>query len=133
MSLSQIRSRIQVLERQFADAIAVVRARRVAEDLCHQWARSVAEEQPLPTDFEFCQKLPDAGIRNGNWHALHRYIVRCHDNNECPTPWEVLKAFLPRARRKGILDVAFRSDPRPDDSDGYRPGEPRTIAFPILG
>ena len=132
MSLSHIRSRIEALERKFADAITVVRARRVAEEMCHQWARNVAERQPLPEEFEFCRKLPDAGIASGDWFALRRYVARRLENNDFPNPWDMLKVFLPGAKRRVIINAAFRSDARPDESDGYRPGEPSTIAFPIL-
>ncbi len=52
MTLAQIRQRVNTLNRKFALALSVVRARRVAERACLEWNRRLRRRQtparPLP-------------------------------------------------------------------------------------
>ncbi len=84
MSLAQIRSRVRTLQRRFALALSVVRARRVAERLCQDWTADHADGKPLPDPFQAVAKVREAGIRNAAFIDFQRYIRSCVDDNRCP-------------------------------------------------
>ena len=48
MSLSQIRNRIEALERKLALPLAIVRLRPLAEAICDDWAVALAAHKPVP-------------------------------------------------------------------------------------
>lgn len=130
MSLSQIRNRVNCLQRQFAVALSVVRARRVAEDVCSQWRTAHIEHQPLPDEFEVTGKVREAGISGGNWMGLHRYILECQDQGRQPEPRDFLRSLLPRA--SSLIQVALRFDPFPEDTNACKPLPYNGAVFPIM-
>lgn len=115
MSLSQIRNRVDALQRKFALALSVVRARRVAEDLCHQWAVARADGKPLPNPFDMVKKVNKVGIRNAALIDFQGYIRRCLDGNKCPEPRGFLDSLLPRASTAGLVRAALCWDAPPRD------------------
>ncbi len=110
MTLSQIRSRVNTLQRRYALALSVVRARRVAEQLCNQWDRDLSEGKSLPDPSQVVQKVKEAGIRNAAFMGLHNYIQTCADGNKCPNPRDFLDSLLPRASTAGLVREAMRWD-----------------------
>ena len=115
MSLAQIRSRVRTLQRRFALALSVVRARRVAERLCQGWTADHADGKPLPDPFKAVAKVREAGIRNAAFIDFQRYIRSCVDENRCPEPRGFLESLLPRASNAGLVRAALHWDARPRD------------------
>ena len=114
MSLTQIRSRIQALQRRYALPLAVIRLRPYATQFCHQWAVAQDQQQPLPETPAFIRKLADAGFRLTTFMYLHHHFERHLSNNTCPNPKGIISALLPHAAaREGIIDAVFRWDPYP--------------------
>ena len=48
MTLSQIRNRVQALQRKYAKELAVYRLRRMAEEIFHDWKRHRCRRQGGP-------------------------------------------------------------------------------------
>ncbi len=113
MTLAQIRSRVRTLQRRFALALSVVRARRVAERLCQGWTADHADGKPLPDPFQAVAKVREAGIRNAAFIDFQRYIRSCVDDNRCPEPRGFLESLLPRASNAGLVRAALHWDARP--------------------
>ena len=68
MTLSQIRNRVQVLQRKFALELTVIRLRPYAAEFCQQWTVAKANQQPLSKPHPFIIKLADAGFRFPQFH-----------------------------------------------------------------
>ena len=116
MSLTQIRSRIQALQRRYALPLAVIRLRPYATQFCHQWATAQDQQQPLPETPAFIRKLADAGFRLTTFMYLHHHIERHLSNNTCPNPKGIISALLPHAAaREGIIDAIFHWDHAPQE------------------
>ena len=116
MSLTQIRNRIQALQRRYALPLAVIRLRPYATQFCHQWAVAQDQQQPLPDTPAFIRKLADAGFRLTTFMYLHHHIERHLSNNTCPNPKGIISALLPHAAaREGIIDAVFRWDHAPQE------------------
>ena len=52
MSLSEIQRSVNSLKRRLALPIAVIRMRRVVDDVCDQWGAAQAGGKPLPRPFQ---------------------------------------------------------------------------------
>ena len=116
MSLTQIRNRIQALQRRYALPLAIIRLRPYATQFCHQWAVAQDQQQPLPETPAFIRKLADAGFRLTTFMYLHHHIERHLSNNTCPNPKGIISALLPHAAaREGIIDAVFRWDHAPQE------------------
>ena len=110
MSLSEIQRSVNSLKRRLALPIAVIRMRRVVDDVCDQWGAAQADGKPLPRPFQVVTSVLRAGCRHGEPMALGRYIRRCLDENENPDPHDMVRALLPRAARLGLVAAHFRYD-----------------------
>ena len=116
MSLTQIRSRIQALQRRYALPLAVIRLRPYATQFCRQWAMAQDRQQPLPETPPFIRKLAGAGFRLPTFMYLHHHIKRHLSNNTCPNPKGIISALLPHAAaREGIIDAIFHWDHAPQE------------------
>ena len=116
MPLTQIRNRIQALQRRYALPLAVIRLRPYATQFCDQWAVARDSHQPLPETHPFIRKLADAGFRLPTFMYLHHHIKRHLSNNTCPNPKGIISALLPRAAaREGIIDAIFHWDHAPQE------------------
>ena len=80
LTLSQIRNRVQVLQRKFALELTVIRLRPYATEFCQQWAVAKANQQPaLQASPLYHQARRCAGFRFPNFIDLHDYIKRKED------------------------------------------------------
>ena len=84
MSMRQIEARIAVLQRRFADSLAVVRARRVAEEFCDKWAAAKDKKKSLPSITDAVPMLRQAGVRNTTLIDLNQYFGSCRNDDRCP-------------------------------------------------
>ena len=86
MNLSQIRNRIEALERRFALPLTAVRLRPHATLFCDQWAIARDRKQPLPEPPHFIHTLADAGFRLPTYTNLSLFLERHRENDTCPSP-----------------------------------------------
>ena len=110
MSLSEIRRTVQSLRRQLALPLAVIRARRITERVCHRWDVLRDQGQPLPGPFDALREINEERCPPADFMALNRYIRRCHERDEFPDAKEMVLAMLPRAARHGLVHHCFRWD-----------------------
>lgn len=114
MTLSQIRNRVQTLQRKYGLALAVIRLRPYAEQFCDQWEIAKANRQPLPQSHPFILRLANAGFRCATFTALDKYICGPYPQ-PYPTPRGIITALFPRAASTGIMDDILFGDLNPDD------------------
>ena len=133
MSLAQIRSRVRTLQRRFALALSVVRARRVAERLCQGWTADHADGKPLPDPFQAVAKVREAGIRNAAFIDFQRYIRSCVDDNRCPRAPRIPRIPVapglqrrPRPRRPAL------GRPPPELTGRAIPSHTPEAAYPVF-
>ncbi len=130
MSLTQIRSRIQVLQRRYALPLAVIRLRPYATQFCHQWAVAQDRQQPLPETPAFIRKLADAGFRLTTFMYLHHHLKRLRERNSCPQPRGVVAALLPDPAARDIIDAIFHWDHPPECGPTTTPNAPMLCFSP---
>ena len=123
MSIARLRNQLEALERKLALPLAVVRAKRVAQDICDHWAKAQAENKPLPTPFEVVQMAREAGIRYASFMDLNLYIQRCLKEKRSPEPEGFLHSVLPRASANGMVRAAMQRDSAFSDRTPRRAGE----------
>ena len=111
MTLTQIRNRVQALQRRYALPITVIRLRPYATQFCDQWALAQDRKEPLPETHPFVIKLADAGIRLPTFGLLIHYFRRHREANTCPHPKTLVAALLPKPASRSIIDAIFQWDP----------------------
>ena len=113
MTLSQIRSRIEALQRRFAVPLAALRLRRISEQICDEWSVAAAGNMPLPGTQSIIRRISGTGLRFNTFAQLHSYIERCRAANECPEPRSVATVLFPKAAANGIMHAIFQWDLNP--------------------
>ena len=111
MTLTQIRNRVQALQRRYALPLTVIRLRPYATQFCDQWAVAQDRKEPLPETHPFVIKLADAGIRLPTFGLLIHYFRRHREANTCPQPSSIVSALLPKPASRPIIDSIFQWDP----------------------
>ena len=110
MNLSQIRNRIEALERRFALPLTAVRLRPHATLFCDQWAIARGCKQTLPETPGFIHTLADAGFRLPTYTNLSLFLERHRENNTCPMPSQIVSTLLPGQKARKIINALFRFD-----------------------
>ena len=111
MSLTQIRQRLNTLKRKFALPLAILRLRRQAEKLCHQWAIARADQHPIPEPHTLVQQITHAIRLPLTTHRhLHSYLERARNQNTHPDPYEIARTLLPQQAASGLLPHFFHYD-----------------------
>ena len=124
MNLSQIRNRIEALERRFALPLTAVRLRPHATLFCDQWAIARGCKQTLPETPGFIHTLADAGFRLPTYTNLSLFLERHRENNTCPLPSQIVSTLLPGQKARKIINALFRIDPPAED-----PPHPPLLCF----
>ena len=130
MSIARLRNQLEALERKLALPLAVIRAKRVAQDICDHWAKAQADQKPLPTPFEVVQMAREAGIRYASFMDLNLYIQRCLKEKRSPEPEGFLHSVLPRASANGMVRAAMQRDSASSDPSPRRSGETPKPLYP---
>ena len=103
MSLAEIRHSVAALKRKLAKELRLVRARRVANEYCDQWA-NLMRCKKLPSDpFRLLAKLLKHTTCAGRFSAAHAYLSQCRRNRHLPQPDDLLLRLLPGEVSLGIL------------------------------
>ena len=110
MSLRELRCTVNALKRKLALPLAVINARRAAEEACDQWHAAQQNGNPPPADFDIVAMFRNHRCRFGEFHALHSYIRRHLESGESPQPDHMVRALLPRANKLGLVYQCFRYD-----------------------
>ena len=111
MTLSQIRNRVQALQRRYGLPITVIRLRPYATQFCDQWAIAQDRKEPLPETPVFIRKLADSGFHLTTFMYLHHHLERHREANTCPKPSSIVAALLPDPKSRPIIDAVFLWDP----------------------
>ena len=92
MTISQIRTRINSLNRRFARELAIIKLRRIAESVADDWDPDQPSE---PADV--IQRVVKAGFRLNTFARLSRYLNDTRRQGEVPYPNTMVLNLLPWA------------------------------------
>ena len=92
MTISQLRRRIDALKRKFARELAIIKARRIAETVAHDWKPS----QP-PDPSHVVKRFADSGFRLPTFTRLSRYLKDARRQGEVLDPESIVLELLPWA------------------------------------
>ena len=95
-SLSQLRRRVDALQRKLALPLAVVRLRPLAEDFINEWDVARFDKKPLPETHPFILRIAQHGFRFNTFMALHHYLEGCRSGNTIPHCYGIIAALLPQ-------------------------------------
>ena len=97
MTLSQIRTQIQALQRKYAKELLIYRLRRQADQVYNHWARAVGDRQEPPQPHSIIRKFAAAGFFLPTYNSLHRYLADLRKEGQIPEPRRIVLALLPWA------------------------------------
>ena len=111
MSISQLRRRVDALKRRFALELAIIKLRRIAQDISDNWIPSE------PTDpARVIDRIVKAGFRLDTFVRLRRYLDDIQREGAVPNPNIIVRKLLPWAEHHRY-DELFRWDlPAPEAS-----------------
>ena len=112
-TLSEIRREIRALQRKYHKEISLYRMRRVTEEVHHDYARAVAEQQDPPKPLEVIRRIADKGFRLTTWLHLHNYLDKVREQGDIPEPRRMLLALLPWAWESKYDHLLMRELPPP--------------------
>ena len=92
MTLSQIRRRVDALKRRFARELAIIRLRRIAEAVAHDWD---PDQPPEPADV--IGRITRAGFRLPTFINLRRCLDDTRRREDVPEPETIVLSLLPWA------------------------------------
>ena len=92
MTISQLRRRVNALNRRFAPELAIIKLRRIAESVADDWDPS---EPPEPADV--IRRIADAGFRLPTFVRLSRYLKDTRRQGDVPEPESIVLDLLPWA------------------------------------
>ena len=112
-TLSEIRREIRALQRKYHKEISLYRMRRVTEEVHHDYARAVADQQEPPKPLEVIRRVADKGFRLNTWLHLHNYLDKVREQGDIPEPRRMLLALLPWAWETKYDHLLMRELPPP--------------------
>ena len=112
-TLSEIRREIRALQRKYHRELTIYRMRRVTEEVHHDYARAVADQQEPPKPLEVIRKIADKGFRLNTWMHLHNYLDKVREQGDIPEPRRMLLALLPWAWESKYDHLLMRELPPP--------------------
>ncbi len=92
MTISQIRRRVNALNRRFAPELAIIRLRRLAQAVSNDWD----PDQP-PEPHDVIQRVAKAGFRLPTFMRLRRYLDDTIRQGDVPEPECIVLDLLPWA------------------------------------
>ncbi len=112
-TLSEIRREIRALQRKYHRQLTIYRMRRVTEEVHHDYARAVADQQDPPKPLEVIRKIADQGFHLTTWMHLHNYLDKVREQGDIPEPRRMLLALLPWAWESKYDHLLMRELPAP--------------------
>ena len=117
-TLSEIRREIRALQRKYHREISLYRMRRVTEEVHHDYARAVADQEDPPKPLEVIRRIADKGFRLTTWMHLHNYLDKVREQGDIPEPRRMLLALLPWAWESKYDHLLMRELPPPKPKPG---------------
>ena len=105
MTLSQIRSQLEAIKREYAHVIAAAVLKPVASKVVNLWDIATAKKQPKPSPILCVRKVVDAGFRRQTLKALHIYLEDCRRYGGFPNAEEITEKLFPPGKRVNLSDV----------------------------
>ena len=112
-TLSEIRREIRALQRKYHRQLTIYRMRRVTEQVHHDYARAVADQQDPPKPLEVIRRIADQGFHLTTWMHLHNYLDKVREKGDIPEPRRMLLALLPWAWESKYDHLLLRDLPAP--------------------
>ena len=112
-TLSEIRRETRALQRKYHRQLTIYRMRRVTEEVHHDYARAVADQQDPPKPLEVIRKIADQGFHLTTWMHLHNYLDKVREQGDIPEPRRMLLALLPWAWESKYDHLLLREMPAP--------------------
>ena len=94
-----LRARVRALQRTMALELAVVRLRRLSEELCIESSVGQANGQPPSHPHASIQRVASAGFRLPSFMAAHQYLERCRIKDILPDREDLLRSLVPWSGR----------------------------------
>ena len=110
-TLSQLRRRVDALQRKYARELAVVRLRRLAEEHSLQWTYATCQGQPLPQPQPFTRRIAKSGYRLKTFVALDNYLERCQEQGTIPDCLGIISSLLPKIPYDRLPEMLRRDVP----------------------
>ena len=110
MTLGQIRSQIEALQRKYAKELAIVRLQ--AEQVCHQWARAIGDQQEPPQPHAVVGKMA-AGLFLSTYITLRHYVKRIREEGKLPEPRQIVLNLFPWAGEDRYINYLTCDLPAP--------------------
>ena len=114
MTISEIKREIRALQRKYHREIAIYRMRRVTEEVHHDYARAVADQQDPPKPLEIISRISKEGFRLTTWLRLHNYLDQVREKGDIPEPRRMLLNLLPWAWKSKYDHYLTRELPPPE-------------------
>ena len=121
-TLSQLRRQIDALQIKYAKELAIYRLRPITEQISNDWARAVADRQPVPEPHTFVRRISNAGFLLPTYASLHQYLERIRREGRLPEPRQILLALLPWAGADRYSDLFALDLPAEAYETGPGPG-----------
>ena len=112
-TLSEIRREIRALQRKYHRQLTIYRMRRVTEEVHHDYARAVGDQQDPPKPLEVIRRIADQGFHLTTWMHLHNYLDKVREKGDIPEPRRMLLALLPWAWESKYDHLLLRELPAP--------------------
>ncbi len=110
-TLSQLRRRVDALQRKYARELAVVRLRRLAEEHSLQWTYATYQGRPLPQPQPFIRRIAKSGYRLKTFVALDIYLERCQEQGTIPDCLGIISSLLPKIPYDRLREMLRRDVP----------------------
>ena len=115
MTLSQIRTQIQALQRKYAKELLIYRLRRQADQVYNQWARAVGDRQDPPQPHSIIRKFAAAGFFLPTYNSLHRYLEDLRQEGSIPNPVKSSWPCSPGPGPKNTRNCSAQTSPPKHD------------------
>ena len=107
-SLGQMRRRVDVLLRRYADTLAIIDIRPRAQDYADRWTTAIDNEETPPDPTPLIDTVIADKVQ-GDWKRLYDYLSKCRKGERFPESSDMLEALFPRA--KAAVYAVMRWDP----------------------
>ena len=104
-TFSQIRNRVNTLQRKFATELKIMRVYPHAEEYALDWACLATDRETLPDSHDFIRHLASWGFRFYTYTNLYQYLERCRERGDIPDALGIIASLFPEVPREKILSI----------------------------
>ena len=114
-TLSQIRNRVNTLQRKFATELKIMRVFPIAEEFALDWACLATDRVTLPDSRDFIRHLASWGFRFHTYTNLYQYLERCRERGDIPDAFGIIASLFPEVPREKLLNMLPYNQEVPED------------------